>query len=74
MFSGFRVYDIAESGAECSGSRLQDFGVHGFRVEVSGFRRLKFAGLRVLRSRIGVLEFEVFGSRESRVQRLAMIG
>ena len=64
MFPGFRVYDIAESGAECSGSSLQEYGVQGFRVEDSGFRRLKFAGLRVLWSWIGVLEFEVFGSRE----------
>ena len=62
MFSGFRVHDIAESGAECSGSRLQKFGVQGFRVEDSGFRRLKFAEFRVLRSRIrssGIRGFRV---------------
>ena len=50
---------------------MQDFGVEGFRVDDSGFRGLRAARVRVLRSRVGSVRFS---GRDSWVQRLAMIG
>ena len=50
---------------------MQDCGLQGFRVDDSGFRGMRDAGVRVLRSRVEILRFS---GGDSWVQRLAMTG
>ena len=47
-------------GAECFVTRVQDFGVHGLRIEDSGFRGFRVAGFMDLLFRMEFSGFQGF--------------